>query len=77
MNTQLLEPRDLDRAAEIIRSGIMSIDNGQSVYDLGADGMNKVAGRSIFHERGKPQHNLRILYISEDTWLERDCEDIS
>ena len=76
MNTQLLEPRDLDRAAEIIRSGGLVGIPTETVYGLGADGLNPVAVRSIFQAKGRPQDNPLILHIADPTWLERYCEDI-
>ena len=76
MNTQLLEPRDLDRAAEIIRSGGLVGIPTETVYGLGADGLNPVAVRSIFQAKGRPQDNPLILHIADATWLERYCEDI-
>ena len=76
MNTQLLEPRDLDRAAEIIRSGGLVGIPTETVYGLGADGLNPVAVRSIFQAKGRPQDNPLILHIADATWLEWYCEDI-
>ena len=48
----------------------------ETVYGLGADGLNPVAVRSIFQAKGRPQDNPLILHIADATWLERYCEDI-
>ena len=76
MKTQLLTPNDIDRAAEILRSGGLVGIPTETVYGLGANGLDPVAVRSIFRAKGRPQDNPLILHIPDPSWLERYCQDI-
>ena len=76
MKTQLLNESQLSQAAEIIRGGGLLGIPTETVYGLGADGLNPVAVRAIFQAKGRPQDNPLILHIPEASWLERYCEDI-
>ena len=76
MKTQLLTPNDIDRAAEILRSGGLVGIPTETVYGLGANGLDPMAVRSIFQAKGRPQDNPLILHIPDPSWLERYCEDI-
>lgn len=76
MKTELLTAQDVDRAAELLRAGRLVGIPTETVYGLGADGLNPVAVRSIFQAKGRPQDNPLILHIADATWLERYCEDI-
>ena len=48
----------------------------ETVYGLGANGLNPEAVRAIFKAKGRPQDNPLILHIPEASWLERYCENI-
>lgn len=76
MKTQLLTPNDIDRAAEILRSGGLVGIPTETVYGLGANGLDPAAVRSIFQAKGRPQDNPLILHIPDPSWLERYCRDI-
>lgn len=76
MKTELLNFNHLIRAAEIIQEGGLLGIPTETVYGLGADGLNPVAVRSIFQAKGRPQDNPLILHIWSADWLERYCEDI-
>lgn len=76
MKTQLLKPKDVERAAEIIRAGGLVGIPTETVYGLGADGLNPHAVQAIFLAKGRPQDNPLILHIPEASWLERYCADI-
>lgn len=76
MKTQLLTPNDIGRAADIIRSGGLVGIPTETVYGLGADGLNSAAVQSIFRAKGRPQDNPLILHIPEAAWLERYCKNI-
>ena len=65
MNTQLLEPRDLDRAAEIIRSGGLVGIPTETVYGLGANGLDPQAVKAIFEAKGRPQDNPLIHHVPD------------
>ena len=65
-----------EAAAIIRRGGLLGIPT-ETVYGLGADGLNEDAVRRIFEAKGRPQDNPLILHVPNDvTWLERYCRDV-
>ena len=67
---------DVHAAAAILqRGGLLGIPT-ETVYGLGADGLNPVAVRHIFEAKGRPQDNPLILHVPEAGWLERYCRDV-
>lgn len=76
MKTQLLTANEIDRAAEIIRAGGLVGIPTETVYGLGANGLNPMAVRRIFQAKGRPQDNPLILHIPDASWLELYCQDI-
>ncbi len=76
MDTKVFLERDIERAAAILRGGGLVGIPTETVYGLGADGLNPVAVRAIFQAKGRPQDNPLILHIPEASWLERYCEDV-
>ncbi|MBQ1756382.1 MAG: Sua5/YciO/YrdC/YwlC family protein, partial [Oscillospiraceae bacterium] len=54
---------DLERAAEIIKNGGLVGIPTETVYGLGANGLNPVAVRHIFEAKGRPQDNPLILHV--------------
>lgn len=76
MKTQLLTPKDTGRAARILRSGGLVGIPTETVYGLGANGLDPLAVRSIFQAKGRPQDNPLILHIPDPSWLELYCRDI-
>lgn len=63
-------------AAEILRCGGLVGIPTETVYGLGANGLNEDAVRSIFEAKGRPQDNPLILHVRSADWLERFCLDI-
>ncbi|MCI9027017.1 MAG: L-threonylcarbamoyladenylate synthase [Lawsonibacter sp.] len=76
MKTQILTPAEAEKAAGILKGGGLVGIPTETVYGLGADGMNPVAVRGIFQAKGRPQDNPLILHIWSADWLEQYCEDI-
>ena len=76
MKTELLSVGDVARAAAILRSGGLAAIPTETVYGLGADGLNPAAVENIFHAKGRPQDNPLILHVPDDSWLARYCKDI-
>lgn len=76
MNTQMLNPNEIQKAAEIIKNGGLVGIPTETVYGLGADGLNPGAVSHIFLAKGRPQDNPLILHISEASWLGQYCQDI-
>ena len=76
MKTKLLTEQDIDAAAAILRDGGLLGIPTETVYGLGADGLNAAAVRHIFEAKGRPQDNPLILHIPEASWLDRYCHDV-
>ena len=76
MITQQLTQLDIDRAAAILKEGGLVGIPTETVYGLGANGLNPEAVANIFKAKGRPQDNPLILHISDAAWLERYCTDI-
>lgn len=67
MHTQRLQPRDTAEAAEILRRGGLLGIPTETVYGLGANGLNPDAVGHIFAAKGRPQDNPLILHIPRRT----------
>lgn len=76
MNTKLLREDSLAEAAAILRSGGLLAIPTETVYGLGANGLNVDAVAAIFKAKGRPQDNPLILHIPEMSWLPRFCREI-
>ena len=74
--SQPLSEADLDRAAAIIRGGGLLGIPTETVYGLGADGLNETAVLHIFEAKGRPQDNPLILHVPDAGWLPKYCQDI-
>ena len=79
MNTQLLSAADAKTpavAADLIRRGELVAIPTETVYGLGADGLNENAVAKIFEAKGRPQDNPLILHIWDSSQMEQFCHDI-
>lgn len=76
MNTKILTENDIGVAADILKAGGLVGIPTETVYGLGANGLNPIAVEHIFQAKGRPQDNPLILHIPEVSWLERYCEHI-
>ena len=78
MTTQVLSTseQDLQTAASIIRAGGLVGIPTETVYGLGANGLDPIAVRHIFEAKGRPQDNPLILHIPEAAELPIYCHDI-
>jgi L-threonylcarbamoyladenylate synthase len=76
METKLLTPEQIEAGAEIIRSGGLLAIPTETVYGLGANGLDPEAVRHIFEAKGRPQDNPLILHIASADWLERYCAEV-
>jgi len=61
------------RAAEIIKNGGLVAFPTETVYGLGADGLNPLASAKIFEVKKRPSFNPLILHISEKRELNKFC----
>lgn len=76
MKTLLLTPNEVYKAAGIIKAGGLVGIPTETVYGLGANGLDPAAVGAIFQAKGRPQDNPLILHIPDASWLERYCQDI-
>ena len=67
---------EVEAAAEIIRRGGLLGIPTETVYGLGANGLNTQAVTHIFEAKGRPQDNPLILHIPKVAWLTRYCRNI-
>ena len=79
MNTLFLSVEDVNTpriAAEIIKSGGLVAIPTETVYGLGADGLNPDAVAKIFLAKGRPQDNPLILHVAQADQIRLFCRDI-
>ena len=79
METLLLSaeaPSTAQIAADIIKKGGLVAIPTETVYGLGANGLDENAVLKIFEAKGRPQDNPLILHVAEPKEMERFCHDI-
>ena len=79
MNTRYLSSGDADApkiASEIIKAGGLVALPTETVYGLGANGLDPDAVKKIFEAKGRPQDNPLILHICGTEQMEDLCHDI-
>ena len=57
------------QAADILRRGGLLAIPTETVYGLGANGLDENAVLHIFEAKGRPQDNPLILHIPDASWL--------
>ena len=70
------DPRTPEIAAKIIREGGLVAIPTETVYGLGANGLDENAVVKIFEAKGRPQDNPLILHVAEPREMERFCHSI-
>lgn len=79
MHTLLLSAQDPEtpaRAAELIRQGKLVAIPTETVYGLGANGLDETAVAKIFEAKGRPQDNPLILHICGPEQIGLFCHHI-
>lgn len=79
METLLLSaaaPETPQIAADIIKKGGLVAIPTETVYGLGANGLDEQAVIKIFEAKGRPQDNPLILHVAEPAEMEKICHDI-
>ena len=79
MTTEVLSALDtaaIEKAASIIKAGGLVAIPTETVYGLGANGLDEQAVAKIFVAKGRPQDNPLILHISGPEDIERYCHHI-
>ena len=73
MQTEILEPTEenLFRAADLIRAGELVAFPTETVYGLGADGLNKSAREKIYLAKGRPSEKPLTLHVASLEQVER------
>ena len=78
MTTQLLttSQQDLEKAAELIKAGGLVGIPTETVYGLGANGLDPEAVKKIFEAKGRPSDNPLILHLHGAFQIPDYCRDI-
>ncbi len=79
MHTQYLsasDPKTALIAADIIKNGGLVAIPTETVYGLGANGLDEAAVAKIFEAKGRPQDNPLILHICGAEQIELFCHHI-
>lgn len=66
--------KQLDQAAEILRSGGLVAFPTETVYGLGANALDEAAVKAIYEAKGRPSDNPLIVHIA-DTAAVKDLAD--
>ena len=66
----------ISAAAKILREGGLVAIPTETVYGLGANGLDPNAVNRIFEAKGRPQDNPLILHVTGAQWLPRYCREI-
>lgn len=66
----------LDKPGKIIREGGLVAFPTETVYGLGADGLNPEAVKEIFKVKGRPQDNPLILHVCDLDMLKKLVKEI-
>jgi L-threonylcarbamoyladenylate synthase len=67
MNTEVIPVNDdsIEKAAALLMAGCVVAFPTETVYGLGANGLNDAAAARIFAAKGRPQDNPLILHVSQ------------
>lgn len=79
MHTRYLsaqDPATAEAAANIIRNGGLVAIPTETVYGLGANGLDEEAVAKIFAAKGRPQDNPLILHVASPSQVEQFCHHI-
>lgn len=79
METRILtaaDPQCGEEAAKLIKEGDLVAIPTETVYGLGANGLDPDAVAKIFTAKGRPQDNPLILHIADGSQLEDLCHHI-
>ena len=79
MKTEILAADTIgcvEKAAQIIKEGDLVAIPTETVYGLGANGLDPEAVAKIFAAKGRPQDNPLILHVADAQQLESLCHNI-
>lgn len=66
----------INKAGEILKKGGLVAFPTETVYGLGADGLNEDAAKKIYAAKGRPSDNPLIIHITDIAALERIAKNI-
>ena len=69
-------PETPEIAADLIKNGELVAIPTETVYGLGANGLNETAVAKIFEAKGRPQDNPLILHVADIADIEKFCHTI-
>ena len=69
-------PGTIEEAAKLLREGQLVALPTETVYGLGANGLDENAVVKIFEAKGRPQDNPLILHIADAAQMEDICHSI-
>lgn len=75
INNNSFKEEDLKEAVNILRMGGLVAFPTETVYGLGADGLNPNASKKIYAAKGRPSDNPLILHIADFEALEELTEE--
>lgn len=70
------DPQCATIAAQLLREGELVAIPTETVYGLGANGLNEAAVAKIFEAKGRPQDNPLILHVADARDIEKFCHSI-
>ena len=70
------DPKTAGIAADIIKNGGLVAIPTETVYGLGANGLDENAVAKIFEAKGRPQDNPLILHVADAGDIEKLCHSI-
>lgn len=76
METKRFSSKDIKLAGTLLKQGELVGIPTETVYGLGANGLNPAAVAKIFEVKGRPQDNPLILHVGSAEWMPRFCENI-
>ncbi len=68
---------DIKKAAHIIKTGGLVAFPTETVYGLGANGLDAVAAKKIYEAKGRPSDNPMILHIADISAIYDLADDIN
>src|SRR3954469_21175304 len=77
MHLSMVNPTDIQTAADLLRAGELVAFPTETVYGLGADATNPAAVRRIFAAKGRPPTNPLIVHVADVDAARRYAADWS
>lgn len=73
MNLLKANSDNISKAADVIKNGGLVAFPTETVYGLGANGLDPIAAAKIFEAKNRPSFNPLILHIPSYDYIERIC----